>query len=354
MVELGLIEKAGQYLWKGLGLVYKFQQKKLLERDLFPYFDRYEVKQATEHFIETHYQSTPPSQYDEPGKKGIIHARQPLIPFFLKEAFKEKDAHRFYLILADSGMGKTTFLINLYMQFIKQDRIFGPAYDMRFFHLNDPEVLVKISGIEDKKRTVLLLDAFDEDQKAVEDYQKRIDEIIETVKEFREVVITSRTQFFTSQKEEPFETKLQKYYGQERYHTFNRLYLSPLTDEEIKAYLKKRYPRKEKEKRAKAYEIVQRSPNLMVRPMLLNYVNDLLESEADFQDTHEIYAELINKWIEREANRVGLARREKYEKELMRFSREVALDINAKKNQRNGLFIQPPTIRPASFTFSEI
>lgn len=45
-------------------------------------------------------------------------SRSPLIPFFIQAAFNEKsDSERFYLILADSGMGKTTFLINLYLRY---------------------------------------------------------------------------------------------------------------------------------------------------------------------------------------------------------------------------------------------
>ena len=41
-----------------------------------------------------------------------------LTTFNIKDAFDEKkESNKYYLILADSGMGKTTFMINLYVRY---------------------------------------------------------------------------------------------------------------------------------------------------------------------------------------------------------------------------------------------
>ena len=60
-----------------------------------------------------------------------------------------------------------------------------------------------------------------------------------------------------------------------------------------------------------------------------------------------LYAELIQKWIEREARRVPSDRREQYKQELLRFSREIALDIYRQRAERNGaLLISGTEIKP--------
>lgn len=46
-----------------------------------------------------------------------------LIPFFIKQVFKDSDG-QYFIILADSGMGKTTFLLRLFFEYYK--KIFKP------------------------------------------------------------------------------------------------------------------------------------------------------------------------------------------------------------------------------------
>ena len=66
-----------------------------------------------------------------------------------------------------------------------------------------PNILEDIEKVKDKENTILLLDAFDEDLEAIKDHPKRLNEILSKVHKFREIVITCRTQFFPSEKEEP-------------------------------------------------------------------------------------------------------------------------------------------------------
>jgi len=46
----------------------------------------------------------------------------------------------------------------------------------------------------------------DMDLEAIKDHQKRLNEILSKVHKFREIVMTCRTQFFPSEKEEPDRT----------------------------------------------------------------------------------------------------------------------------------------------------
>jgi len=90
----------------------------------------------------------------------------------------------FALALADSGMGKTTFMINLYIRYKNAFRLpFAPQkYDIKLFPLGYPNILEDIEKVKDKKNTILLLDALDEDLEAIKDHQKRLNEILSKVK----------------------------------------------------------------------------------------------------------------------------------------------------------------------------
>ena len=75
--------------------------------------------------------------------------------------------------------------------------------------------------------------------------------------------------------------------------------------------------------------IVNNSPKLMVRPMLLSYIDYLVEGQKVYENTYQIYEALIAKWIEREADKRKhkTGDREKFKRDLHEYSRLVALEI---------------------------
>lgn len=301
-------------------------------------FDYKDVKQKRELFIPTKGQNNSPTYEEEPklGKKFIV--KQPLIPFFIRTAFNEKkESDKFYLILADSGMGKTTFMINLYLQY-HSILNFRRKYKMKLFPFGDTDILKWIKEIksEEAHNTILLLDAFDECKALLppaesdgltddERFEKVLDQIIENVKDFREVVITSRTQYFPGQEDKPYELKIPRY-GREGFHTLAKLYLSPFDEKEIKRYLNKKYGLlrfwNRKKKRNATY-IVNKSPKLMVRPMLLSYIDLLADQKQKFENTYQIYETLVTKWLEREAKKrkYRTSDQEKFRCDLEQYSR---------------------------------
>lgn len=287
-------------------------------KDLEVPFDYNKIKSARELFIPTQFQNQSPTREDEPQFSHKYIAKELLIPFFIKTAFNEKKENdKFYLVLADSGMGKTTFMINLYLKYISFFN-FRRKYEIRLFAFGDSQLLDKIDRIEKKEvpKTILLLDAFDEDTKLInpdkqdgltddERFRKRLDEIIEVVQGFKEVVITSRTQYFPGQEDKPYELKIPRF-DERGFHTLAKMYLSPFSVKEIKKYINKKYGRLKFwnwKKKVKANAIVINSPKLMVRPMLLSYIDYFVESRYKFENTSQIYETLVAKWIDREATK---------------------------------------------------
>ena len=327
-------------------------------KDLAPYFDALKVKQSRELFIQTRFQNNSPTVEEEPRFSHKFVMKGKLIPWFMKTGFDgEKETDKFYLILADSGMGKTTFMINLFVTYNSFFN-FGRKYTMKLLPFGDNRIIEQLKEMaknqKEAKNTILLLDAFDEYKGLLppvvpdgltddERFRKCLDEIVELTRDFREVVITSRTQYFPGQENQAYELKVPRF-DDKGFHTLAKLYLSPFSDKEVKQYLCKKYGRFAfwyRRKKRTAQKIVERSPKLMVRPMLLAYIDYLVGSKQNFTTTYEVYETLINKWLDREAKKrkYESTSRGKFIKDLYSFSMLVALRIYHQHKQTGNLSI---------------
>ena len=326
------------FLYPQIKKLYFYFRDRKLERDLHPFFTFYEIRTYTKYFIKTRFLKNI-SQEDKHLKKR--NKTESLISFFLKKGFRRgKDNNRFYLILADSGMGKTTFMMNLYIHYKKR---WVKDYHITLLPLGHPRFDEKLSEIEPTKHgnTILLLDAFDEDQKAVKNYKKRLKEIIKKVQDFREVVITCRTQFFPNEDATDIETSILRGLGGN--YKLQPFYISPFTEKEIKQYLRKKFNVFQFQKRKKALEIVKKVPKLMIRPMLLVWVEDLLDAVESYEYVSDIYQTLIDKWIIREAKKKQ-DDTELYQQQLEKFTQAIAVEIY-KKQKKRGLLLSPDEIK---------
>lgn len=336
-------------LWNIVKHMVKMRHKGILNHDLSPYYSSNDVSRATKYYIDTKYQNVAPSEDDEPGRKYIAAAKNKLIPLFINQVFKRgNNSNKFFLILADSGMGKTTFMINLYIKYkSKVNLSFSlPKFEIKLLPLGAKEVFKEIEKIENKYNTILLLDAFDEDIQALDNYEKRMKELIKITEGFRAIVISCRTQFFPSQHEEPHETGYFTFGGDSE-HKFQKLYLSVFSDNDINSYLWRRFGILKLSKYLKARQIVKQCPNLMVRPMLLGHIEDLVNHTEAFSYAYQIYKHLIQKWIERESEKPGITEKFSnpriYQKLLLNFSQKLAKNFYNKRKKRGGYFISNDT-----------
>ncbi|MCB0530042.1 MAG: hypothetical protein KDC65_16310, partial [Saprospiraceae bacterium] len=169
--------------------------------------------------------------------------------------------------------------------------------------------------------------------------------LLKIVWEFREVVITCRTQFFPTQKEEPHETG---YFtgGDSGEYKFQKLYLSVFDDKDVRKYLRKRFALLNPftyRKLRRAHEIAKKSPNLVVRPMLLSRIEDLVNTDKEFKFSFQIYETLIDSWMERESKKPGIKQKhgseENYREKLYSFSQSLAVDLYQNRDRRGGYFI---------------
>ena len=214
---------------------------------------------------------------------------------------------------------------------------------MRLFRCSYPDTMEEIKAIDraEAKNTILLLDALDEDANIVskdpnisdaQAFQNRVNEIIDLTRNFCEVIITCRTQYFPDQEIDPYEINVKRP-DEQGFYRLNKLYLSPFTDQEVVQYLNKKFtylPFLHSGKKKRALAIVQKSKQLVMRPMMLNYIDFLLDEDREYTSLYDIYNTLIEKWLEREANkRKKESEKVKFMDNLRQVSQKTALAIYA-------------------------
>lgn len=256
------------------------------------------LREVSKYYICTRAQDMDPCEQDEIKENNGKYLSCNLISFFLKEAFIKSSSGKYYLVLADSGMGKTTFLLRLFRECLCAYN-FPWQFKVRLVPLTENNCLEHIKEIPNPEKTILLLDALDENKAAINNCDEFFDNLITATAGFNKIVITCRTQFFPSNKDEPTYTNYIQIGRRSKKTEIVKKYLAPFTDEEVKLYLKKRFRLKFKLQK-RAFTIVRRVPNVMARPLILNWINFLCDSKEDYRYSYQIYDTIITKWIERE------------------------------------------------------
>ena len=222
--------------------------------------------------------------------------------FFNRDIVTRDGASQMF-VLADAGMGKTSLLMMVKLSHLMA---FWPKnYECKLLKLG-ATTLSDIDKIENKSQTVLLLDSLDEDTQCKQGGTiERLTKILEATSCFYRVVITCRTQFFPETAESAFNTM-----GKISFNNYDcpLVYLSLFTDEQVDAYLDKRYPRSLKylfnqfynPKLHYAKQSIRSIGSLQFRPFLLSHVETLLESHRQGATEYELYKGLVDTWLNRE------------------------------------------------------
>ncbi|MCK6559441.1 DUF1566 domain-containing protein [candidate division KSB1 bacterium] len=311
----------GYPVWK------QWRTQRLLEKSFgAELYDRGTIERSTHYYIRPNCSSIDPAQEAE--IRQVVVTKEGLFEK-IDEYLSVEPHSRHLLLLADSGMGKSSFVLNYYAD--NQDRAKRSRHRLAVIPLGIPNVNEVIAKIDNKRDTVIFLDAFDEDTQAIKDHRDRLFELMEACREFKRVLITCRTQFFPSDEEIPKETGIARIgprrLGQSRVYEFWKLYLTPLTDAQVDLYIRKRYSIFRPDKRKKARELVQKIPLLSVRPMLLAYIPDLLDSNTNIEHSFQLYDIMVEKWFEREKGWVP-------PESLRAFSERLAVDLYLNREKR--------------------
>jgi hypothetical protein len=295
------------------------------------------IERSLRYFVAPLCQDIDPSGEEEP--RMVYGVKQKLYDA-LDDALANPTSYKYLILLADSGMGKTTALLNYYAKHLR--KWFKPQYKVALVPLNNANADDQVEAIEDQPNTVLLLDALDEDTLAMVDYKERLRLLLKATNGFRTVVISCRTQFFSKDEEIPKQTGVLKVSaraaGEEAEYCFHKIYLSPFSDKQINRYIHRRYPFWRRQQRGRAKQMVLKIPRLTARPMLLAHVDDLIKTKEEYQYAYELYAAMVKAWIERERGFIEDA------DALNQFSERLAVDIFINRFTRKAERIPKPEL----------
>lgn len=306
----------------------KFRNAKILEEKLkHGPFDKNTIINATRYFIRPKSQNIDPAQELEL-RHALAATREDLISKIDHFIFEDTTSKHLF-ILADSGTGKTTFMLNYFAYNENKKNKYKAKIAM--YPLGFQDVDEWISKIDNKEEIILFLDALDEDTKAVPDHKKRISELMLLCEKFKKVIITCRTQFFPKDEEIPVETGTIRVgpckAGDSKCYCFRKIYLSPFDDDDIRSYIKLIHPFYHFIKREKCLRVALSIPNLAVRPMLLAYIPDIVHQNKATAKIIDLYEIMIDAWCKRESSWIRPS-------DMMNISGMLAVDIYTNRESR--------------------
>jgi hypothetical protein len=238
--------------------------------------------------------------------------------------------NRHLLVLADSGMGKTTFCLNYYAR--EQKKKENQRKILVIIPLGRADAVKQIEAIEQKRDVVLFLDALDEDTAAIHDSDAQLKRLMDASADFRNVIVTCRSQFFLNDGAVPRETGIAyvgpRKAGQQSEYKFHKLYLLPFTSAQILRYIRSQFAWIRYSKRKRAVRMIADIPELSVRPMLLTLIPDLVVRDELIKELWDLYAFMVNSWLERESKWIKPAA-------LLEISKKFAVNIYVNRERRH-------------------
>jgi hypothetical protein len=306
-------------------------QQKIEQTNTVASFTKFEIRDAIKRYITPDCAQADPS--NESDLRNVADVREEVM-ITVDRFLQHGGDRRHILVLADSGMGKTTFCLNFYDRMVRVKGADAPR--CAIIPLSRPDAINYIKAVKQQSDTVLLLDAFDEDAAAIRDAPARMAELMRAASDFRAVVITCRSQFFLDDASIPKETGVSiigpRKAGEGGVYKFYKLYLLPFTTPQIDSYIRKQFAWWRVHglsSRRDARRLVKDIPELAVRPMLLALIPDLAVSKKKIHELYDLYQFMVDKWLERESRWVN-------RDSLLAISKRLAVFMYAEKGPGQG------------------
>ncbi len=240
----------------------------------------------------------------------ILDSHSPFLSGVRKNLFAALDSHldvdadvesNFIVLLAGAGMGKSSFSRNYYKR--HQGKL-HKRFTLVHLALNKPGVEERILQVKRKDKTAIFLDGFNEDVDATIAPIERLYHLMSLTRDFLRVVITSRSRFFPKNEEIHGKPGLFKITSNSNHdadeYTFYKFYIAPFNKKQIETFLNRRFQTGQIRKREKARALINRMPHIALNPIFLTYIPELSKSDSQFEDSYELYGEIIKSWVLRE------------------------------------------------------
>lgn len=288
--------------------------------------------------LETKYYIPVMAQEEEPKDSDSYLSTQPSIVDILIGEWKKMDIgkKKRYIVWGGSGTGKTTFLAALVYKYIMSFNLNKEPYHIKVFGLNDIDdnIFTEIAKVNEQEKTILILDALDENFDANKDVEAFMDRINKATWRFSIVIITSRQVF--SRENNLKEIPILGLNGQLQWKYY---YILPFNDADVQRYLGEKY-KGDLSNYRRAINIVNKSSTLMSRALVLSYIDDLKDLNPNSLTRAQLYKHIVDKWLYRELGAVhGEDKKLIYKTNYYHFSSIIANEMydNWKQNSKLSL-----------------
>jgi len=208
----------------------------------------------------------------------------------------EDTPRKHFLLLADQGMGKTSFLLNYYARHLNR---WPRRFQLVLLSLTAPQWEERIKRFQNPAKTVLFLDGLDEAAEPAKDLSLRLSAIMAATRHLAKVVITCSTPF------SPHDHKSTKQTGlfQDRLNpshplgSFYALYLSPFSADQVRAFLTRSLGLWQKHKHNELNRVIQKITDFPVHPIFLSYVEEVLHTQALPTHAFSLYSRVVDNWL---------------------------------------------------------
>lgn len=215
---------------------------------------------------------------------------------------KSKPGKKRFFVLGGSGMGKSTFSAAFVYFYIKKHSRKSIPFDIELISLGQNLDFDNIT-LNNPQRTILILDGLDENLDAIKDKKNFIEKIDKKFNDVGGIILTCRTQFLEDRNEELISIRVPTI---TKYLNYKVFYISPFTKEDVRNYLGNKY-QIPSDNYSRALRIVDRSADLMSRPLILSFIDDILDlADSNRLTAFQIYKKIIDSWFDRECRTFGI------------------------------------------------
>ncbi len=202
---------------------------------------------------------------------------------------------RYFLLLADSGMGKTTFLLNYYLYNNRRSKKKKQKIVLISLKIDDADQL--IGSMPDQNNTILMLDGLDEDCRAFSNPHERVRQLIDLTRKYKRVVITSDLDFIPRLKHLPVKKEYEiiqpKNVNDATLYRLKRFYMSPLAHGDVKKYLNMLFMFRKQGNKKKILNQVQNNPFLDKNLKLLTLISAVCSDPVRIISLNDGYQAVI-------------------------------------------------------------
>lgn len=216
------------------------------------------------------------------------------------ERFLAKQSRcRHMIIYGDSGAGKTSFLLNYYID--NRNRPSKQQDNIVIIPFGSGDTDQMISNIPDPNQCILFLDGLEEDFSAFKSPHQRVRDLMDLTRKFKRVVITAGLDVIPINPDLPaakgYEIIEPKSKSDSTIYRLRRFYIAPFTIPRFKKSLNTRLSFWKMRKKKRINEYVQLNTSFQLNPLLLEFILFIIDDKLPALSKMGLYKTFIKKHL---------------------------------------------------------